>query len=132
MDYIAIRNNETVDLDKIPVHEYDTFRSLILSWIRDHDSFHCVNYFGIPEESGIRPVCLLADDATGTIRVLSYRLKHPYVPVTSMSNEYPGFNVFERELHENQGVFFTDHPWLKPLRYPFNRVDQGQVIDNYP
>jgi Ni,Fe-hydrogenase III large subunit len=132
MDYIEIRNNETIDLDKIPVHEYDTFRSLILSWIRDHDSFHCVNYFGIPEESGIRPVCLMADDETGTIRVLSYRLKNPYPEMTSMSNEYPGFNVFERELHENAGIPFADHPWLKPLRYPFNRMDLGQVMDNYP
>jgi len=132
MDYFEIRNNDTLDIDKIPVHDYGIFRSLILSWISGHDSFHCVNYFGIPEESGIRPVCLLADDDTGTIRVLSYRLKSPYSPIVSMSNEYPGFHAFERELFENHGIPFNDHPWLKPLRYPFNRMDRGQVMDNYP
>jgi Ni,Fe-hydrogenase III large subunit len=42
------------------------------------------------------------------------------------------FEKFEREIHENFGIGFTDHPWLKPVRYAFNRADKSQTIANYP
>ena len=42
------------------------------------------------------------------------------------------FEKFEREIHENFGIQYIGHPWLKPLRYPFNRFDKSQTIANYP
>jgi Ni,Fe-hydrogenase III large subunit len=42
------------------------------------------------------------------------------------------FEKFEREIHENFGVGYNDHPWLKPVRYAKNRFDQSQTIANYP
>ena len=42
------------------------------------------------------------------------------------------FNMFERELTENFGIKFSDHPWLKPVRYSFDRFDQSAQISNYP
>jgi Ni,Fe-hydrogenase III large subunit len=35
-------------------------------------------------------------------------------------------------LHENFGVKYIDHPWLKPLRYAENRADLRSEIKNYP
>jgi Ni,Fe-hydrogenase III large subunit len=42
------------------------------------------------------------------------------------------FEKFEREIHENFGIQYTDHPWLKPVRYPTDRFDKSQTIANYP
>lgn len=132
MDHIEIKNNETVALDKIPVLEYDAFRTMVLSWVRDNDAVHCINYFAIPQDAALRVICLMADDRSGTIRVVSYSLAAPYADLHSMSYEYPGFNVFERELAENHGIRFAGDPWEKPLRYAFNRFDPEKVMDNYP
>jgi Ni,Fe-hydrogenase III large subunit len=56
-----------------------------------------------------------------------------------LDQEYPSFTAhhlafekFEREIHENFGIRYSDHPWLKPLRYAFNRADKSQIIANYP
>lgn len=132
MEFIEIRNNEAVGLEKIPVLDYDRFSKLILSWIKSSDSFHCVNYFGVPREQGIELFCLVANDQNSTIRIVSCRVYKPFLPVASMSNEYPGFTVFERELHENYGIPFAGHPWLKPLRYAFDRDNHDQNPGNYP
>ncbi|HVU85225.1 MAG TPA: hypothetical protein VHC50_10310, partial [Puia sp.] len=42
------------------------------------------------------------------------------------------FEKFEREIHENFGVGYKDHPWLKPVRYPCNRSNKNNTITNYP
>ena len=132
MEYTEIRNHEAVNLDEIPVLGYEQFRSVVLSWIENSDTFHCINYFGIPEAGGLRPVCLMADDASGAIRITSYRISAPFPELASLASVYPGFAIFERELHENFGIPFSGHPWLKPLRYAKNRQDHNKVMDNYP
>jgi Ni,Fe-hydrogenase III large subunit len=35
-------------------------------------------------------------------------------------------------MHENFGVKFDGHPWLKPLRYAHDRFEQSMRIENYP
>ncbi|HZY26355.1 MAG TPA: NADH dehydrogenase subunit, partial [Bacteroidales bacterium] len=42
------------------------------------------------------------------------------------------FEKFEREIHENFGLKYSDHPWLKPVRYSEYREDKSKVISNYP
>ena len=41
-------------------------------------------------------------------------------------------HIFEREIHENFGVEFEGHPWLKPVRYSHDRSDKSKIMDNYP
>ncbi|MEW5849191.1 MAG: NADH-quinone oxidoreductase subunit C [Myxococcota bacterium] len=36
----------------------------------------------------------------------------------SLTASFPEMHIFERELTEALGVRFTDHPWLKPVRFP--------------
>jgi Ni,Fe-hydrogenase III large subunit len=42
------------------------------------------------------------------------------------------FEKFEREIAENFGILYSDHPWLKPTRYAHNRANQQQQIAAYP
>ncbi len=53
-------------------------------------------------------------------------------PLPSFSKHNLVFEKFEREIHENFGIAYTDHPWLKPVRYPFNRVDKNSAVADYP
>jgi Ni,Fe-hydrogenase III large subunit len=41
-------------------------------------------------------------------------------------------HIFEREIAENFGINFPGHPWLKPVRYSFNRFDKSKIVNNYP
>ena len=41
-------------------------------------------------------------------------------------------HIFEREIHENFGINFTGHPWLKPVRFPKNRANNEIQINDYP
>ena len=38
----------------------------------------------------------------------------------------------KENLHENFGINYVNHPWLKPVRYPFNRSYSDNRIENYP
>jgi len=42
------------------------------------------------------------------------------------------FEKFEREIHENFGIGYNNHPWVKPVRYPKNMVDQSKTHCKYP
>jgi Ni,Fe-hydrogenase III large subunit len=35
-------------------------------------------------------------------------------------------------MYENYGINFSNHPLLKPVRYPFNRFNPKSKIENYP
>src|SRR3989339_173717 len=47
-------------------------------------------------------------------------------------NYFGCIEKFEREIHENFGIKYNDHPWLKPVRYAHNRSDKNKTIANYP
>jgi Ni,Fe-hydrogenase III large subunit len=44
----------------------------------------------------------------------------------------PQLHIFEREIHEQYGIDFEGHPWMKPVRYPHDRHDKLSTMDNYP
>ncbi len=132
MNAIPIKNNQSVRLCDIPVLSYEEFMELNTG-IAGDVYCHCVNYFGMPLGDELRLFCCMADDSSGNILVSS-----AFIGKDS-KNKYPSFtarqlafHVFERELHENFGIRYTDHPWLKPLRYPDNRADLLAEIKNYP
>src|SRR6266516_3667892 len=92
---------------------------------------HCVNYFGVPFGNKINLFCCIANDEMHSIFVSSC--------VVDASKQLPSFTAkdfafekFERELNENFGIKYTDHPWLKPVRFSFNRSDKNKTISNYP
>ena len=131
MDYSTIINNQTISLADIPEVGYNGFMELNTGLLIDSPERHCVNYFGYPVGNQIKLICCIADDNTHQIYVSSCLVKSGD-KLDSFTVRNYNFEKFEREIHENFGVGYNDHPWLKPVRYAKNRFDQSQTIANYP
>lgn len=130
-NYIEIKNNQTIPLESIPVLKYEDFLSLNISLLEDVNQ-HCVNYFGYKISDKLCLICCIANDTKSTIQISSCKIKIDSFEYPSFSAKNLSFHVFERELHENFGIKYSDHPWLKPIRYPFNRTNKNSCIENYP
>ncbi|MFO7369910.1 MAG: NADH dehydrogenase subunit [Bacteroidales bacterium] len=129
---IEVKNNQRVQLKDIPVLPYEEFLELNTNLTKDF-YFHCVNYFAWSQGNQLRLFCCIADDTTGHILLTSSSVTHDNTrEYPSFSAKNLAFHVFEREIHENTGLKYSDHPWLKPLRYPVNRADITSDISNYP
>ncbi|HYV93972.1 MAG TPA: NADH-quinone oxidoreductase subunit C [Chitinophagales bacterium] len=131
MKYAVLKNNQTVPLESIPGLEYHSFMELIVSTLMKDPQNHCVNYFGFPFQNKIKLICCIANDESHTILVSS-AVVDAQQSLPSFSSHNLAFEKFEREIHENFGVKYVDHPWLKPVHYPFNRADEKSKIENYP
>jgi len=131
MNYISIKNNQTILLSDIPESNYEYFYEMITDLVTGNVQRHCVNYFGYKVGNNVKLICCIADDTTHEIFV-STCLVHKDHALESFSNQLLCFEKFEREIHENFGINYIDHPWLKPVRYAYNRYDKSQTIENYP
>lgn len=132
MNYLLTKNNTTVDLNAIPVISYDDFSADVSLLVQDENR-HCVTYYGWKHQEVLKFICAIADDATAAIYLFSYELNvHEKHHLASLTHHIFAFHIFEREIHENFGIHFTDHPWLKPVRYAYDRADQNNTIANYP
>lgn len=131
MKYIKLHNNQTVNLKEIPELSYVEFMETNLNLLLSEPNRHCVNYFGVKDETQLTLFCCIADDSTHEIYVSSAVLndKSEYPSFTAQNHN---FEKFEREIHENHGVNYSDHPWLKPYRFAHNRYDSNSTIENYP
>ena len=129
--YINISNNQAIALADIPVHDYGMFAGVNLDLMKDNHLRHCVSYFGYPVADKIKLICCIADEELHEIFVSSSLVERD-IEVPSFTAINHNFEKFEREIHENFGIGYTDHPWLKPLRYAFDRADKDQRIENYP
>jgi Ni,Fe-hydrogenase III large subunit len=130
-NYIAIKNNQTISLQRVPGLKYADFLSLNTSLLMD-EANHCVNYFGFRLNNNLKLFCCIANDTEGTILISSSEINPDADNYPSFSAHHLSFQIFERELHENFGIKYADHPWLKPVRFPFNRADKNSRIENYP
>lgn len=131
MNYITINNNQSVLVNTIPELEYNLFFETNNGLIENHPERHCVLYFGFRENKSIRLFCCIADDNDHNILVSSSVVKEGE-KLNSFSVNNLSFEKFEREIHENFGISYNDHPWLKPVRYSENREDRSATIENYP
>lgn len=125
-------NPGTITLHEIPVFDYDEFYNRCISLLQDGQN-HCLNYFGWLHDNKIRFFCLIANDSQHTIYVLSHEQPaHKSLELKALSAENTSMHIFEREIHENFGIGFTGHPWLKPLRYAADRYDKTKIPATYP
>ncbi len=131
MNYTTIVNNQTIAVSLIPEITYNSFFELNTVFIIDHPERHCVNYFGYKTDDKIKLICCIADDNLHEIYVSSCLVEQT-ATIISFTSILLCFEKFEREIHENFGINFTGHPWLKPLRYATNRFDPSKTIANYP
>lgn len=131
-NYIEMRNNGSPALLKdIPVLNYPDFYNLVKELLSDQDN-HCIAYYAVSFVDNLKFFCCIANDSTSGIAVFSHEQKNYDVALESLTSEIFAMHVYEREIHENFGVQFLNHPWLKPVRYPFDRFDRNKIMDNYP
>ena len=133
MKFINIENNSSIPLQQIPLLPYDIFYQEVSDLLKDRNC-HCVNYYAFPEkEESLRFICCLAEDVTHKILVTSFtKTADDKTPLESMAIRHEAMSVYEREMYEKYGVEFSGHPWLKPLRYPFDRYNKNSFIEDYP
>ncbi|MFH0758989.1 MAG: NADH-quinone oxidoreductase subunit C [Bacteroidota bacterium] len=131
MRYCTIHNNQTADIKEIPVLNYREFLDDNAALLTGHPERHCVNYFGVKEHRQIRLYCCIADDTTHEIHINSSLVSRDG-KLPSLTFRNYNFEKFEREIAENFGIEYTDHPWLKPVRYSHNRWDKQQQMAGYP
>ena len=131
MKYVTIINNQAIPISDIPENSYDVFQELNTGFVINSLEKHCVNYFGYRIRDRIKLICCIANDLSHDIYVSS-TLVSPYDNLPSMTAIQPCFEKFEREIHENFGIQYTDHPWLKPVRFAYDRNDKQKNISNYP
>ncbi len=130
--YKKIKNNSSpLDLSDIPVLRYDTFYEQVHDLLSD-EANHCLAYYCF-ESNGLQKFyCCIADDINNAIYVFSHELKKDKPVLVSLTYVCPQLHIFEREIHENFGVQFEGHPWLKPVRYSHDRADKSKIMNNYP
>ena len=126
-----ISNPGMIALSDIPVLDYQKFRDQTIGLL-NKESCHCVNYFTQKSEGLIYFYILIANDDSHKIFVYSHQQKSDIKTLDSIAKECFQLHVFEREIYENTGIMFTGHPWLKPIRYPFNRNDKDSTMKDYP
>ena len=122
MRSLQIYNQQTIPTENIPVFSYPDFYNNVLE-IASTETVHCVSYFGLATDEGLQFICCLADDSDATIHILSWKTSQKELAVESLTEKNLIFYMFEREIHENFGINFLGHPWLKPVRYAWNRKD---------
>ncbi|HZX62009.1 MAG TPA: NADH dehydrogenase subunit [Bacteroidales bacterium] len=121
-----------VKLDAIPVLHYAGFCVLISELLREKSN-HCLNYFVVPYPGKYKFICCIGSDEKKSVLVFSHEQdKAETISLPSLARMHFPFHIFEREIHEHYGFYFPDHPWLKPVRYPFNRHDRDKIMDHYP
>ena len=131
-NYISTDNGSPpVGINEIPVLAYDLFYDEVCGML-NNPSNHCLSYYCQDLSDRLRFICCIADDETGRIKVLSHEGNREGLTLKSLTPACTSMHIFEREIHENSGVKFDGHPWLKPVRYPHDRAERLNVMDTYP
>jgi len=126
-----IRNNQSVQLDLIPKYEYAKFRLLMIELL-GKSGHHCLNYFAFKNANALQFIACIADDNNALIHLLSHEMDlDAKCTLEAITSEIPSLHLFEREIHENFGIEFNNHPWLKPVRFANNRKNKT-AINDYP
>jgi Ni,Fe-hydrogenase III large subunit len=131
MNYITIYNNQSTALKDIPELSYTEFKEMNLGLLNEFPERHCVNYFGFKQNESVKLFCCIADDSNHQIYISSAIIDSK-LELPSFTAQNHNFEKFEREIHENFGLQYTDHPWLKPLRFAANRANKNIKVEDYP
>ncbi len=131
--FYITKNATSIKLDCIPIVDYSELGNQVIELLYKKN-FHCLNYFGLQKDSlTLQCFILIGNIKTSEILVSSFiyslELKQE---LQALSKTNFALHVFERELHENFGIAYKDHPWLKPVRYAHNGIFKDDNMSNYP
>ncbi|MDD5669594.1 MAG: NADH-quinone oxidoreductase subunit C, partial [Candidatus Omnitrophica bacterium] len=123
-------NNSSIPTCDIPCFSMDIAREEIIAQIKR--GMRPVFFFGNKDKDTVRAYIVLADDDQSQVMVSSVDLGIPGQEYPSLTADFPQMCMFERELYEDYGVIPAGHPWLKPVRFSFNRFNPLMSMGNYP
>lgn len=131
--HIILNQNPAVfALTELPVIDYVQFWQEISSLLKSNYN-HMIAYFPLPYEADKwKFICAIADDENKNIRVYSHECQRENAQLETLTKEINAVHIFEREMHENHGIGFPGNPWLKPVRWPHNRYDKSNCMNDYP
>jgi Ni,Fe-hydrogenase III large subunit len=130
--YIEINNNSTIPVSDIPFLTSGSFRKVATELLQK-SNVHCVNYYGYKNNNDLNLIMCLADDALHKILVFGHSINiKSGEPLLALTKDHFQMHIFEREIHENFGVDFNGHPWLKPVRYSHDRAEKESKVVDYP
>ena len=129
--YITNNTSSAVAISDIPVVEYVDLYNDLKERMKDA-RYHIGHYFATEIENGLKFYLILLDDMSGEVYITSFVPDYYAEGLASLTAVHQQFHPFEREIHELYGVPFDNHPWLKPLRFSFDRRDKESTMDNYP
>jgi Ni,Fe-hydrogenase III large subunit len=113
LNWLEIKNLQSVSLEDIPCLKTDDFRVELINKIRSGNRL--VQFFGDSNSGSIILYAITADDDVAKLSVNSTEIK-PDDVYCSITPEIPSAHLFEREIFEQYGIKPENHPWLKPLR----------------
>jgi Ni,Fe-hydrogenase III large subunit len=129
---LRIKNGTSIKIDELSELNYTDFSSHVLSLLSKEQN-HCVVYFAYSYHGDLKFIMAIADDSQHDIMLFSHRLKSDEnKELESLSQHHFALHLFEREIHENFGINFIHHPWLKPVRFAHNGAAPQQKISDYP
>ena len=127
---ISTVNNRAVNLADVPQLGADDFYETVSERLKTEGA-RCVAYFAAEEQNALTLYCGIADDVSGEISLAKTQTSIAG-KIQSFTPEHNAMHVYEREMHEQFGLHFAGHPWLKPLRYAEDRFDKTKIPDTYP
>ena len=129
---LKTKNNQSVDLKDIKVLDYPNFYQTVIDIFKQSEN-HCLSYFAFRNDAELKFIMAIGNDKSHTILLLSHVLKSDQKQeLQSLSKEIFAIHIFEREIHENFGINFLEHPWQKPVRFAHNRANKKMQITDYP
>ncbi len=129
MKWLLTQNNVPVNLKKIPVLDTSKLREQAI--VECEKGKRVIGFFGKKGNNEIILYIILADDEDSNLLISSaiFKKEKSYLSFTKDINS---FNLFEREFYGDFGIVPMEHPWLKPVRYGFNRINKSNKINDYP
>jgi Ni,Fe-hydrogenase III large subunit len=109
----TIYNGSSIPLADVPAIGPGEFLQGILDSVER--GRRIVSYFGIPDATSVSLVCVLADGGEGQLSVTRTDTNDDHFP--SIASLCTQVQMFEREIAEQCGLIFDEHPWFKPLRF---------------
>jgi Ni,Fe-hydrogenase III large subunit len=127
---MKIKNNISININDIAFQSKEDFHAKV-SELLSETGAHCIAYFAVKNEHSYSFFCGIANDFSHDIDVQATNIGLSE-NMMSFVPEHNHLHIYEREIHEQHGIRFENHPWLKPVRYSFDRYDMEKIPDNYP
>ena len=129
--HITTNTASAVAIADIPEVDYVELYNDLKERMAD-SNYHVAHYFATEIEKGLKFYMILLNDATAEVLLTSFVPDYYAEGLASLTAIHPQFHPFEREIHELYGVPFDSHPWLKPLRFSYDRRNKQSTMDTYP